>query len=85
MSIQGPSAAARLASLAVRAPASPSAADARSASSRSTQAAGLSSVLTDEERDFFAQLATLGPVTYGRSRIAAQPAAPRGQRLDVMG
>jgi hypothetical protein len=82
MSIQGPSAASsRIAELAVRAPAAPSAASA----ARASHDPALSSVLTDEERDFFAQLASLGPVTYGRSRYGAQPTAPRGQRLDVTG
>lgn len=43
------------------------------------------SVLTTEERNFFAKTASLGPLTYGRIK-AAMPAAPpsvRGGRLDV--
>ncbi|MEP6833510.1 MAG: hypothetical protein ABJB74_08955 [Gemmatimonas sp.] len=43
------------------------------------------SVLTSEERNFFAKSASLGPLTYGRIK-AAMPAAPpsvRGGRLDV--
>lgn len=43
------------------------------------------SVLTSEERNFFAKTASLGPLTYGRIK-AALPAAPpsvRGGRLDV--
>ncbi|MEO7363737.1 MAG: hypothetical protein ABI120_25625 [Gemmatimonadaceae bacterium] len=43
------------------------------------------SVLTSEERNFFAKTASLGPLTYGRIKAAA-PAAPssvRGGRLDV--
>lgn len=43
------------------------------------------SVLTSEERNFFAKTASLGPLTYGRIK-AATPAAPpsvRGGRLDV--
>ena len=43
------------------------------------------SVLTNEERNFFAKTASLGPLTYGRIK-AAMPAAPpsvRGGRLDV--
>ncbi|MEO7996845.1 MAG: hypothetical protein ABI852_05340 [Gemmatimonadaceae bacterium] len=43
------------------------------------------SVLTSEERNFFAKTASLGPLTYGRIKSAA-PAAPpsvRGGRLDV--
>lgn len=43
------------------------------------------SVLTSEERNFFAKTASLGPLTYGRLK-AAMPAAPpsvRGGRLDV--
>lgn len=43
------------------------------------------SVLTSEERAFFAKTAALGPLTYGRIKAAAAPApaAPRGVRLDV--
>ena len=43
------------------------------------------SVLTSEERAFFAKTAALGPLTYGRIKAATQPAAPapRGVRLDV--
>ncbi|MBC8087841.1 MAG: hypothetical protein H7Z40_11295 [Phycisphaerae bacterium] len=43
------------------------------------------SVLTSEERNFFAKTASLGPLTYGRIK-ASMPAAPpsvRGGRLDV--
>lgn len=43
------------------------------------------SVLTADERNFFAKTAALGPLTYGRIKAAA-PAAPptaRGARLDV--
>ncbi|HEX3157027.1 MAG TPA: hypothetical protein VHQ45_00790 [Gemmatimonadaceae bacterium] len=47
------------------------------------------SVLTTDERAFFAKVGNLGPLTYGRSAPAAgAPAAPpavRGGRLDVMG
>jgi hypothetical protein len=44
------------------------------------------SVLTADERSFFAKASALGPLTYGRiSAAAAQPAPPaaRGGRLDV--
>ncbi len=43
------------------------------------------SVLTSEERAFFAKTASLGPLTYGRIKASAQPVAPapRGVRLDV--
>jgi hypothetical protein len=43
------------------------------------------SVLTSEERAFFAKTAALGPLTYGRIKAATQPVAPapRGVRLDV--
>jgi len=45
-------------------------------------------LLTEDERAFFTQQASLGPLTYGRSRgaaaaPAAMPSAPIGQRLDV--
>lgn len=43
------------------------------------------SVLTSDERAFFAKTAALGPLTYGRIKAATQPVAPapRGVRLDV--
>ncbi len=46
----------------------------------------LQSVLTDEERNFFDQMAALGPLTYGPRRAAhAGAGGPRGARLDVRG
>jgi len=43
------------------------------------------SVLTTEERTFFARTASLGPLTYGKIKSATMPAPPaaRGGRLDV--
>ena len=43
------------------------------------------SVLTTDERTFFAKTAALGPLTYGRLKSATAPAPPaaRGVRLDV--
>jgi hypothetical protein len=43
------------------------------------------SVLTTDERTFFAKTAALGPLTYGRLKAATAPAPPaaRGVRLDV--
>ena len=43
------------------------------------------SVLTTEERSFFARTASLGPLTYGKIKSATLPAPPavRGGRLDV--
>lgn len=43
------------------------------------------SVLTNEERNFFAKTAALGPLTYGRLKAATMPTPPaaRGVRLDV--
>jgi hypothetical protein len=43
------------------------------------------SVLTADERTFFAKTAALGPLTYGRIKAAqnATPPAARGVRLDV--
>ncbi len=43
------------------------------------------SVLTADERNFFAKSAALGPLTYGRikSTASATPPAARGVRLDV--
>lgn len=54
----------------------------------STKAAGipLSSVLNDEERAYFDQLESMGPITYGRTGKGGMvPDAPRGVRLDVRG
>jgi len=43
-------------------------------------------VLTEEERQFFAQQAELGPLTYGpRGAQTEQVDVPKGQRLDVRG
>lgn len=51
-----------------------------------SQAEQLRSVLTDEERAYFDQLASLGPITYAPGRRAGlTPEAPRGLRLDVTG
>lgn len=43
------------------------------------------SVLTADERSFFAKTAALGPLTYGRIKAVSHPAPPtaRGVRLDV--
>ena len=43
------------------------------------------SVLTHDERNFFAKSAALGPLTYGRLKAESHPTPPsvRGVRLDV--
>ncbi|MES2521534.1 MAG: hypothetical protein V4617_02465 [Gemmatimonadota bacterium] len=43
------------------------------------------SVLTTEERNFFAKTAAMGPLTYGRIKAVTNPVPPaaRGVRLDV--
>jgi hypothetical protein len=47
---------------------------------------GLRAVLNDEERAYFDQIASLGPITYGRNRTAGvTPDVPTGLRLDVRG
>jgi hypothetical protein len=53
--------------------------------SPAARAAALSDVLTTEEREYFAKLEQLGPLTYGRRPAVPVPAtdAPRGQRIDV--
>jgi len=46
------------------------------------------SVLSGEERAFFAKAGAMGPLTYGRAlreMTGAQPPAARGGRLDVKG
>jgi len=43
-------------------------------------------VLTQEERQFFAQQAELGPLTYGpKGAMTETVDVPKGQRLDVRG
>ncbi|MBD3160983.1 MAG: hypothetical protein GF346_02360 [Candidatus Eisenbacteria bacterium] len=42
--------------------------------------------LTPEEREYFAQIAELGPLTYGPGRTDASTLGhPTGQRIDVRG
>lgn len=69
--------------------ASPSAEPAASAANAPGGAAHettLWDVLTADEREFFAQQAQLGAVTYRPAHAAAAtPAAPIGQRIDVRG
>jgi hypothetical protein len=77
------------------APAAPAAA--KSSATASASAAppanadsSLWGLLSDEERDFFSQQASLGALTYGRAGGVATAAtrtaaAPLGQRLDVRG
>jgi hypothetical protein len=46
----------------------------------------LRAVLNDEERAYFDQIASLGPITYGRNRTSGvTPEVPTGLRLDVRG
>jgi len=46
----------------------------------------LRSILTEEERAYFDQIAALGPISYAPNRRGAPAAdAPRGLRLDVTG
>jgi len=41
-------------------------------------------ILTEEERQFFAQQAELGPLTYGPTQVTVQRSdAPIGQRVDM--
>jgi hypothetical protein len=49
------------------------------------RSSALREVLTDEERAYFAQLESMGPVTYGlgKGRTASLPNAPLGQRIDA--
>ena len=94
MSVQGPS------PLPVRplpAPAAPAAHAANGSRAGSAPAAAnatapaessLWELLTDDERSFFSQQASLGVLTYGRGRTPApapSSSAPIGQRLDVRG
>lgn len=51
-----------------------------------TESAGLRAVLNDEERAYFDQIASMGPITYGRNRSAGvTPDVPTGLRIDVRG
>jgi len=50
------------------------------------QEASFWDLLTAEEREFFAQQSSLGPLTYGpRSARGAPQPGPLGQRVDVKG
>lgn len=71
-------------------PVRPAAAPAPAAENAAPPESTLWNLLTDDERSFFSQQATLGAITYGRggaapatARDAAGPAL--GQRLDVRG
>lgn len=70
------------------APAAPAAPAARKPEQAPAESS-LWELLTEDERSFFSQQASLGALTYGRGRTsaAARPAgaAPTGQRLDVRG
>lgn len=71
-----------------QAPASPAAASSATgvAPNEANGQANLRAVLNDEERAYFDQIASLGPITYGRNRLAGvQPEVPTGLRLDVRG
>jgi hypothetical protein len=64
----------------------PPAASAAPVPAAAGEAGGLRSILTDEERSYFDQLAALGPISYGPGRRSAAPVdVPRGLRLDVTG
>jgi hypothetical protein len=65
------------------APAAPVAA--RAAAPQRTGESALWNVLTEEERAFFLDMNALGPISYGPagSRTPA-PAAPLGQRIDIL-
>lgn len=61
-------------------------ATAPSSAAAPTAEASLWDVLTPEEREFFAQQATLGPMRYGPRRgTESSLGAPLGRRLDVRG
>ncbi len=54
------------------------------AQGQAARSASLTDVLTPEEREYFARMEQMGPLTYGRRPAVAPPAvdAPRGQRID---
>ncbi|MES2305361.1 MAG: hypothetical protein V4558_07630 [Gemmatimonadota bacterium] len=65
------------------APAAPTAAR-PSAAARAGDSA-LWNVLTDEERAFFLDMNALGPISYGPGGAkSSTPAAPLGQRIDIL-
>jgi len=57
------------------------------APAQAPQEASLWEILTEEERAFFQEQASLGPLTYkpGGSGKVPSSAAPTGQRIDVRG
>jgi hypothetical protein len=72
-----------------RPPAAPAEAQSPAAAEKAGAAGSslsLRSVLNDEERAYFDQISTMGPITYGPGKKAGMvPEAPRGLRLDVRG
>jgi hypothetical protein len=52
-------------------------------SGAAAQPSSLWEILTPEERAFFTQQASLGPLGYRPGGQVSRPAAPTGQRLDV--
>ena len=78
----GPTRSAQAYGIAPRTPAAAPAAAPAPASAPS----GLRAVLNDEERAYFDQIASLGPITYGRGKAAGvTPDVPTGLRIDVRG
>jgi hypothetical protein len=55
------------------------------AAEAAAQPSSLWEILTPEERAFFTQQASLGPLSYRPGGPAAPASAPTGQRLDVRG
>jgi len=66
-------------------PKAPAAPQAPVAQAQAARTASLTDVLTPEEREYFARMEQMGPLTYGRRPAVAPPAvdAPRGQRIDL--
>jgi hypothetical protein len=62
----------------------PAPSQAPASSPAAVKASSLADVLTPEEREYFARMEQMGPLSYGRRPAVAPPAAdaPRGQRID---
>lgn len=71
---------------AARPPAAPAAPVAtRAAAPQRAGDSALWNVLTDEERSFFLDMNALGPISYGPAGSKSNaPAAPLGQRIDIL-
>jgi hypothetical protein len=84
--LQGPTAADRIAGSRSALPAGEAATAREAGATPPPQEASLWDILTDEERAFFSEQASMGPLSYKPGKTSeARGSAPTGQRIDVRG